>query len=222
MPASLQPQVARVELVEASRTRTPSGACPCGCPSPGRRRSSGTRAARSGGSPRRWRARRRRWSRKTTSAPTSVRVEVDHLLQPGRLEVDVVELGMDHCGVGHVSAPELAGVEMRCSCESKVVEQRRQLLRGGGAAEDVEVRAHEHRVDAVLGEPRGQAPVQVAHAMRGVRVERGHASCRACRCSARCSARAARAGRRRRRSAAKPRPTTSSKRPSRPARATMP
>ena len=36
-------------------------------------------------------------------------VEVDHLLQAGRLEVDVVERGVDH-GVGHVRAPEVVGV----------------------------------------------------------------------------------------------------------------
>ena len=42
-------------------------------------------------------------------------VEVDHLLQPRRLEVDVMERGVDHGGVGHARAPEVAGVEVMFS-----------------------------------------------------------------------------------------------------------
>ena len=42
-------------------------------------------------------------------------VEVDHLLQAGCLEVDVVEGRVDHGGVGHARAPEVAGVEVMFS-----------------------------------------------------------------------------------------------------------
>ena len=40
--------------------------------------------------------------------PDERAVEVDHLLEAGGLEVDVVERGVDHC-VRHVRAPEVVG-----------------------------------------------------------------------------------------------------------------
>ena len=96
-PGLAQPQVARVEVLEA---RVLEGAVV----QPGARvllgvvaRSPGTRAARCGGWPRRWRARRRRRPGSCTSAPTSGAVPVDHLLQARRLQVDVVERGLDRC-----------------------------------------------------------------------------------------------------------------------------
>ena len=46
-------------------------------------------------------------------------VEVDHLLQAGRLEIDVVELGRDN-GVGHASAPEVAGVKVMIQLGAEV------------------------------------------------------------------------------------------------------
>ena len=58
-------------------------------------------------------------------------VPVDHLLQPRRLEVDVMELGISHCGVRHGSAPAVAGVEVRCSWE-----RRSSSSRGSCSAEE--------------------------------------------------------------------------------------
>ena len=42
-------------------------------------------------------------------------VEVDHLLQAGCLEIDVVEGRVDHGVVAHARAPEVAGVEVMFS-----------------------------------------------------------------------------------------------------------
>jgi hypothetical protein len=56
---------------------------------------------------------------------------------------------------------------------SKVREQLGQLRWRGRAAEDVEVRAHERRVGAVLGQPSREAAIRVAHALGRGGVERG-------------------------------------------------
>ena len=100
-PGLLEPQVAGVELVEAVVLERRVVQPRARVLAPGRRRSSGTRSARSGGWPRRWRATPRTAYWKRTSAPTSDGVPVDHLLQPGGLEVDVVELGVDDGVSGH-------------------------------------------------------------------------------------------------------------------------
>ena len=72
------------------------------------------------------------------------RVEIDHLLETGGLQVEVVELGMDHCRrVGHVSALLDQGSSGEMKLGPQIAEQRRQVVRPGDAAEDAEVGANQ-------------------------------------------------------------------------------
>ena len=91
-----QAQIARVELLEARLLEGAVVKPRAIVLAQDRRRSPGRPAARCGGWRRRSTARPRPASWKRTSAPTTVAVPVDHLLQAGGLEVEMVELRVDH------------------------------------------------------------------------------------------------------------------------------